>query len=83
MNVWPAILPKAEARIFAVMFRYKEEGLVIEFWRLFLCNDFLAMFLEHAIIIPASMPLLEQFFPPKTPVPDWLYLFTLGLFKKF
>lgn len=39
----------------------KETILIDKFWRFFLCNDFLAMW--H--IIPAFMPLLQEFFPPK------------------
>lgn len=60
--------PEAEARIFAVI--WKEEGrnnpgcqiLQISPLQWLSCNV-----LETCHIIPASMPLLEQFFPPKTP----------------
>lgn len=44
--------PESWGQIFAVMFRHAEEkgrnSLVIEFWWLFLCNDYLAISLEHA-----------------------------------
>lgn len=78
MNIWFAILPKAETRIYAVMFRYKnKEGRndlgyrILEILPLqwLPCN-----ILETCHTTPASMPLVEQFLPSKTPFPDWFYL---------